>query len=522
MRAGRLLAAGFAAAGALGAAALLAAPRARDGVRDGLARGPALGLAASRIAPGTVAYTLEQGGIQIGFARSGIDTAGGRIITRDEIVTELPIGGKLNRVTGVLRAELTRELALHAFELAVESASGPLHVTGRPEGDTLLVLTVAANGLPADTQRVAIRGPLILPTVVPLAVALGDRPVVGRRYSLTTFDPLSLAPRGVRLTVRAESLFVLADSTVLDRATRRWRMASTRAIRAWQLAPDSGGGFSGWVAEDGRVVELDQPGGFVLRRTARALSEVNWALVARERPRGGPVDGDILESTAIAASAPLRRGLLSRLRVRLTNVDLDGFDVDGGRQRLRGAALTVTRDPLTGLVPGYALPARGEVARRYAAELAAEPLLQVNAPEIQQLAARIAGGEDDPVVVARRLTRWVHDSLAKDITIGVPNAVQVLATRNGDCNEHSQLFVALARAAGIPARGAAGLARVGTKFYYHAWPEVYLGRWVAVDPTFGEFPADAGHLRFLTGGPGRQPALLRLIGTLKIDVLESR
>jgi transglutaminase-like putative cysteine protease len=125
-------------------------------------------------------------------------------------------------------------------------------------------------------------------------------------------------------------------------------------------------------------------------------------------------------------------------------------------------------------------------------------------------------------VVAERLTRWLHDSLGKDITIGVPSAVQTLAARNGDCNEHTQLYLALARAAGIPARGAAGLARVGRKFYYHAWPEVYLGRWVAVDPTFGEFPADAGHLRFVTGGLGRQVELLRLIGTLGIDVVESR
>jgi transglutaminase-like putative cysteine protease len=116
----------------------------------------------------------------------------------------------------------------------------------------------------------------------------------------------------------------------------------------------------------------------------------------------------------------------------------------------------------------------------------------------------------------------VHDSLAEEITIGVPNATQVLAARRGDCNEHTQLYLAVARAAGLPARGAAGLARVGGKFYYPAWPEVYLGRWVAVDPTFGEFPADAGHLRFVSGGLGRQAELLRLIGALRIDVVESR
>ena len=76
--------------------------------------------------------------------------------------------------------------------------------------------------------------------------------------------------------------------------------------------------------------------------------------------------------------------------------------------------------------------------------------------------------------------------------------------------------------AGIPARAAAGLAHVGGKFYYHAWPEVFVGKWVAVDPTFGQFPADAAHLRFVYGGLARQAELLRLMGTLRIDVLESR
>jgi transglutaminase-like putative cysteine protease len=62
---------------------------------------------------------------------------------------------------------------------------------------------------------------------------------------------------------------------------------------------------------------------------------------------------------------------------------------------------------------------------------------------------------------------------------------------------------------------------VGGKFYYHAWPEVLLGDWVAVDPTFGQFPADAAHLRFVIGGFSKQAELLRLLGRLRIDVVST-
>jgi transglutaminase-like putative cysteine protease len=170
---------------------------------------------------------------------------------------------------------------------------------------------------------------------------------------------------------------------------------------------------------------------------------------------------------------------------------------------------------------GYVLP-NGARATMMSLFLDPEPLLESNNPEIRALAIRLRGRETDPRVVAERINRWVYDSLRKEITVGVPSALATLRSRVGDCNEHAQLYVALARAAGIPARTAAGLAWVRGKFYYHAWPEVFLGTWVAVDPTFGEFPADAGHVRFVTGGVGRQAELLRLIGTLRLDVLSSR
>jgi len=117
------------------------------------------------------------------------------------------------------------------------------------------------------------------------------------------------------------------------------------------------------------------------------------------------------------------------------------------------------------------------------------------------------------------LSRWVAAYVRKEQTVGLPSAVRVFELRRGDCNEFTTLYVALARAAGLPARPAAGLVRLGDHFYYHAWPEVYLGTWVPLDPTLDQFPADPTHLRFVTGGLARQVALLRVTGRLKIEVL---
>ena len=82
------------------------------------------------------------------------------------------------------------------------------------------------------------------------------------------------------------------------------------------------------------------------------------------------------------------------------------------------------------------------------------------------------------------------------------------------------LFTALARAAGIPSRVAAGVVYMEGAFYYHAWSEVWLGQWVAVDPVLNQFPADATHIKFIQGGPEEHMALLKIIGQVRMEVIE--
>jgi hypothetical protein len=124
------------------------------------------------------------------------------------------------------------------------------------------------------------------------------------------------------------------------------------------------------------------------------------------------------------------------------------------------------------------------------------------------------------------LTRRVNQIIEKKPTVSLPSALEVLRTRVGDCNEHTALFVALARSVGIPSRINVGLVSVRGNFYYHAWPEIYVdegserGLWLPVDPTLNQFPADATHVRLARGGLDKQVAILPLIGKVKMTVLD--
>ncbi|MDH4231205.1 MAG: transglutaminase-like domain-containing protein, partial [Nitrospirota bacterium] len=130
--------------------------------------------------------------------------------------------------------------------------------------------------------------------------------------------------------------------------------------------------------------------------------------------------------------------------------------------------------------------------------------------------------EKDPLSAARLIHEWVYVNIEKVPTVTLPVATDVLRTKKGDCNEHTTLFTALARAAGIPAKIAVGLTHKDGFFYYHAWPEFYAGKWIAADPTLGQFPADASHIRLVTGDLDRQIQILPVINKIRIEGLEYR
>jgi transglutaminase-like putative cysteine protease len=151
-----------------------------------------------------------------------------------------------------------------------------------------------------------------------------------------------------------------------------------------------------------------------------------------------------------------------------------------------------------------------------------EPFIQSNIPEIQRKASEIVGKEDDDQRKAEKLVAWVYKNIAKKPVISVPDALQTLKNREGDCNEHAVLLAALARAAGLPAQIETGLVYMRGSFFFHAWNVLYidtLGGWVTADAALGQMPADVTHLRFARGALENQADLVGLIGRLKIDIV---
>ena len=86
--------------------------------------------------------------------------------------------------------------------------------------------------------------------------------------------------------------------------------------------------------------------------------------------------------------------------------------------------------------------------------------------------------------------------------------------------------MALARAAGIPARQVSGLVHAGRSFIFHQWAEVHVDdRWVPCDPSKGLLGLPACYLRLGWGSPNDadyRSRALALMGGGRIEIIEAR
>ncbi|MCG3153333.1 MAG: hypothetical protein GEEBNDBF_02645 [bacterium] len=151
--------------------------------------------------------------------------------------------------------------------------------------------------------------------------------------------------------------------------------------------------------------------------------------------------------------------------------------------------------------------------------------VQSDDPRIVELARHITGhlSPDDDAGRAFAITRYVFETLKKEMVPTTPNALQVLEMGKGDCGEHAVLTVALLRAAGLPAKTLYGLVYTplyGQGFFYHAWNAVLVDdRWLEVDSALGMFPADATHVVVGEADDlATATAIMPLYGRLAFDI----
>ena len=398
-------------------------------------------------------------------------------------------------------AQVDRTFMLRSFEFSLDPGTGPIVVRGEvgsgpaSQAKPRLKLDIkTASG--TRTSELELEEPPTL--ALNLARRLASSGLTtGARHQWSVFDPATLRNAPVTVQIGRREI-VRADGNPIPAFRVELEFAGLRT--------------TSWVTDTGEVVREESPMGLI---SVRETAERATALAVP-----GQMRTDMLQAAAVVPVMKQRFDEprdVRRLRMRLEGVDLSGLDLDGVGQSADGNIVEIRDAGL--LTAGAADPS----APQY---LSPEPLLESDAPEIRAEAQKAVDRVKGNRARAEALTRYVNGLIEKKPTVSLPSALEVLRTRIGDCNEHTALYVAMARSIGIPARIAVGLVFVHGAFYYHAWPEVYVdegvgrGLWLPVDPTFNQFPVDTTHLRLARGGLDKQTAIMPMIGRLKMTVLD--
>jgi hypothetical protein len=431
-------------------------------------------------------------GEKIGYASQTITPKTNGYQIHDRSLLRLQLLGTTQNATTQLDVDVDQEWTLEKFNFLLQSNDVKFHARGRVTPGKL-ALTVESAGHITTRDIALTQPPYLLAALKPYVATQQLEP--GKEHHFSTFDPATFSQQVTTVVIEGREYVRIGER--IEPAMRiRQRFNGLSVVS--------------WLDGAGRTLKEETPAGFSLVRQS--------PLEAPSLPTTRSIPLDLIAQTSITPDKPIPAPEdKSSVKLRLSGISLANFPLlNAGRQRLNQDQLEIRREEITQL-SFVGLPVRQRPLDPF---IQPTVFLQSDHPNITRVAADIVLGERDARKAALRIKDWVYKEIAKEPTVSIPNALEVLQTKKGDCNEHTVLFNALARAAGIPAKTVIGVVYLRGAFYYHAWSEVWLGQWVSLDPVLNQFPADATHIKFIEGEIDRQIDLLQLIGNLKIQMIE--
>lgn len=386
--------------------------------------------------------------------------------------------------------------ALKQFEQVVQDVKGESAFKGVVEPGGLRVTSTVAGATKVDTlpnPKETIRDALKQSMLASPTAKVGDK------IAFSYFEPL----------IPAEDE---GHSEIVAEETRVLEGVPTKVFKIETQLAFTGLKTESYVAENGVLLE-DIIAGLITMRlepepVAKDVNYVNDVLVANAAYVDEPIENPrSRDSLRLSLKGPLTAAHLFNDERQFLAQKGDSFDFTAKAISLDG--FTPAQLPITDeSVAGWLKPTR---------------FVQSDDPKIAAKAREIVGDEKDAMKAAEELCAWVYSNVRTSFSARLTNALEVMESLEGDCTEHSVLYVALARAAGIPAREVAGLIYMdGAKpgFYFHEWAKVWVGKWIDVDPTWNQPLADVTHIKLGEGDIFQQAQLIPIIGKIKVDVLD--
>lgn len=432
-------------------------------------------------------------GQRIGYSFTKINRSDTGLVIENRSLMTLMIMNETRTLSTHLFAHTDKDYALKDFSLELATAGHPTRIEGRIEG-TQLELTSFSQGS-SYTQKITLKERPYFPDAIE-EVIKNKNLKPGDEITIPYFDPTTQSSATAEIKVIGKEKVKVFEDEFTGTRIEITYMGITSIL---------------WLDDNYSLIKESSPAmglEMIPLSKEEALAEIE------------PDETfDLLSFFSVKLDKPIPYpGELSYLKLKLKDITPEELDLTDDYQRLMKEEPIIIESFLSDIddLPDLILPIDG-----HSEFLEPSAYIQSEDLDIIAKANEMIGDDKDAKKAVGKLVDGVYKLIEKNPTASLPSAIDVLKTREGDCNEHSILFTALARAVGIPTKIYVGLVNLnGLAYFYHAWCAVWLGKWVPVDPTFNQYPADVGHLKLKEGEISEQAKVLKVVGKLKIDVLE--
>jgi len=435
---------------------------------------------------------IFQQGKKMGYAhRQFYKTVEGYRIV-ESVFMQINIMGMLQDIRFKTEGNFHPDLTLSSFDFKLQSSLFRFKARGVLQDKILTLFTYQLGSeqkidLPLEKESTLSLG---------LLKALNHEDLKpGDSRTFHVFDPATMTQRPVKVVVLTEETIPIMGHQ------KKAKKVSVHFMGVPQFA---------WIGEDGTVLKEEGSLGIGLEQVTKGEALNKMTLSRGE---------DLIEVVSLPANKILPHvSRLQELKIKIDGIENGESFLNGGRQSLKNKILTIRKESVSNLPSSIKGEMVFEDGKTY---LESTLFIQSDHPEIQAKAREMVSTDDPALVKAKRLVTWVNKNIQKRPVLSVPNALETLHHRMGDCNEHAVLLAALARASGIPAQVEAGLVYQKGRFYYHAWNVLYLGAWITTDAVMDQLPSDVTHIRFVRGTE-RQIDLVQMIGRVRLEILAAQ
>ncbi|MBI5183708.1 MAG: transglutaminase domain-containing protein [Nitrospinae bacterium] len=444
-------------------------------------------------------------GRKLGFVHSSIREWERGYIINSRAYIKLKAMGEIQETSFTQESYLTKGLIPESFTLFQEMMGHRQRIEGILVGDTMK-LEISSAGV-TSKKEVGLVGDVSISGALGFVIYKKGLEV-GKSYSMKAFlEPLQIIipieieikeKKGIELKGKRFEVFVIEE--------RYGNLVSTI-----------------WMTEDGETIkEISMEGLESIREEEDVAINFEGGII--------PISSFITMSL-IKPDTPIENpDKVRMLKVRLMNISDPDLIISDQRQKIvskkrgdRGYEIRLDIRSEEIKEGGEALSVKSKIKDkksniRYIEDT---PEIQSSHHEIKARAKEIIGDEKDAWKAAVSINEWIYNYLEKR-PVDTFSAMDALKSKEGECQSHTNLYAAMARSLGIPTKVVSGLVYSPEHkgFLYHAWPEVYVGRWIALDPSLGQTTVDATHIKLVEGGWGEQLKLFEFIGKIRIEVLD--